>query len=62
MCVLEIFIRLSKGYSRSVNLLHHIHCVSYFPKAFCLHMLHMYSVEASCVSVDHLFPIGGARG
>lgn len=39
--VLEIFIKLSEGYSIAVSLLNHIQCVSYFPMAFYLHLLGM---------------------
>lgn len=60
--VLEIFIRLSEGYSIAVSLLNHIQCVSYFPMAFCLHLLGMWNVQASRISVDRLSPSDGARG
>lgn len=60
--VLEIFIRLSEGYSIAVSLLNHIQCVSYFPMAFCLHLLGMWNVQASHISVDCLSPSDEARG
>lgn len=60
--VLEMFIRLAEGYSIAVSLLNHIQCVSYFPMAFCLHLLGMWGVQASRISVAHLSPRDGARG